>query len=171
SLSSRRSRPRAQRPADAGIGRGRAGRQDQGRVSTNAGHSVLGQGQSLREGHPSRRLSTQGHVRPHGAAGEDSDFAGQEARAQTGGSVIRAGSFATDIRRELSCRLFSCRAATCRLARHCPLVISKGSVAPIIQSENVAKVYRIGKVDVPALRGVSFTVEKGEFVSIVGPSG
>jgi putative ABC transport system ATP-binding protein len=44
-------------------------------------------------------------------------------------------------------------------------------VAPIIQSENVAKVYRIGKVDVPALRGVSFTVEKGEFVSIVGPSG
>jgi putative ABC transport system ATP-binding protein len=44
-------------------------------------------------------------------------------------------------------------------------------VAPIIQSENVAKVYRIGKVDVPALRGVSFAVEKGEFVSIVGPSG
>jgi putative ABC transport system ATP-binding protein len=44
-------------------------------------------------------------------------------------------------------------------------------VAPIIQAENVAKIYRIGKVDVPALRGVSFTVEKGEFVSIVGPSG
>jgi putative ABC transport system ATP-binding protein len=44
-------------------------------------------------------------------------------------------------------------------------------VAPIIQAENVAKVYRIGKVDVQALRGVSFTVEKGEFVSIVGPSG
>jgi putative ABC transport system ATP-binding protein len=44
-------------------------------------------------------------------------------------------------------------------------------VAPIIQAENVAKVYRIGKVDVPALRGVSFAVEKGEFVSIVGPSG
>jgi putative ABC transport system ATP-binding protein len=44
-------------------------------------------------------------------------------------------------------------------------------VAPIIQAENVTKVYRIGKVDVPALRGVSFAVEKGEFVSIVGPSG
>lgn len=44
-------------------------------------------------------------------------------------------------------------------------------MAPIIQAENVTKVYRIGKVDVPALRGVSFTVEKGEFVSIVGPSG
>jgi len=44
-------------------------------------------------------------------------------------------------------------------------------VAPIIQAENVTKVYRIGKVDVPALRGVSFSVETGEFVSIVGPSG
>jgi len=44
-------------------------------------------------------------------------------------------------------------------------------VAAIIQAENVTKVYRIGKVDVPALRGVSFSVEKGEFVSIVGPSG
>ena len=44
-------------------------------------------------------------------------------------------------------------------------------MAPIIQAENVTKVYRIGKVDVPALRGVSFSVETGEFVSIVGPSG
>ena len=42
---------------------------------------------------------------------------------------------------------------------------------PIIQVDNVTKVYRIGKVEVPALRGVSFQVEQGEFVSIVGPSG
>ena len=44
-------------------------------------------------------------------------------------------------------------------------------MAPIIQAENLTKVYRSGKLDVTALRGVSFNVEKGEFVSIVGPSG
>jgi len=44
-------------------------------------------------------------------------------------------------------------------------------VAAIIQVENVTKVYRSGRLNVSALRGVSFTVEKGEFVSIVGPSG
>src|SRR5512146_2987181 len=37
--------------------------------------------------------------------------------------------------------------------------------------DNVHKTYRIGKVDVPAVRGVSFTAEAGEFISIVGPSG
>ena len=41
----------------------------------------------------------------------------------------------------------------------------------IIQGDNVTKVYRVGRVDVPALRGISLKVEKGEFVSIVGPSG
>jgi putative ABC transport system ATP-binding protein len=44
-------------------------------------------------------------------------------------------------------------------------------MAWMIQAENVRKTYHIGKVDVPALRGVSLQVEKGEFVSIVGPSG
>src|SRR3954447_6278163 len=44
-------------------------------------------------------------------------------------------------------------------------------VAPIISVENVTKTYRIGKVDVPAVRGISFSVEPGEFVSVVGPSG
>ena len=44
--------------------------------------------------------------------------------------------------------------------------VNINTVAPIIQVENIAKVYRIGKVEVPALRGVSFEVQPGEFVSI-----
>ncbi|MBZ4376001.1 ABC transporter ATP-binding protein [Corallococcus sp. AS-1-6] len=42
---------------------------------------------------------------------------------------------------------------------------------PVIQLKNVAKVYRSGDVEVRALRGVDFTVEPGEFVSIMGSSG
>jgi putative ABC transport system ATP-binding protein len=42
---------------------------------------------------------------------------------------------------------------------------------PIIEAIDLHKTYHIGKIEVPALRGVSFYVEKGEFVSVVGPSG
>src|SRR5574341_188545 len=44
-------------------------------------------------------------------------------------------------------------------------------VDPILKTENLWKVYRTGKVDVSALRGVNFEVSAGEFVAVMGPSG
>ena len=42
---------------------------------------------------------------------------------------------------------------------------------PIIEADHLGKTYRSGKLEVPALRDVSFNVEPGQFVAIVGPSG
>lgn len=41
----------------------------------------------------------------------------------------------------------------------------------LIRVENLTKVYKMGSVEVHALRGVSFSIEPQEFVSIMGPSG
>ena len=41
----------------------------------------------------------------------------------------------------------------------------------MIQVEHISKIYKTGEVEVPALQDVTFTVNKGEFVAIMGPSG
>ena len=43
--------------------------------------------------------------------------------------------------------------------------------SPIILAENLTKTYQAGKVQVTAVRGLSLSVDPGEFVAIVGPSG
>jgi putative ABC transport system ATP-binding protein len=44
-------------------------------------------------------------------------------------------------------------------------------MTPIVTMQNVVKEYHLGETVVQALRGVSLTVEKGDFISIAGPSG
>ena len=46
-----------------------------------------------------------------------------------------------------------------------------GIADPIIQVQGLTKVYRVGEVDVHALRGIDLEVARGEFVAIVGSSG
>ncbi|MGZ3461219.1 MAG: ABC transporter ATP-binding protein, partial [Archangium sp.] len=46
-----------------------------------------------------------------------------------------------------------------------------GGSHPIVSLTEVTKTYTLGKVQVPALRGVTLEVYPGEFISIAGPSG
>ncbi len=42
---------------------------------------------------------------------------------------------------------------------------------PVLRAENLTKIYRMGEVEVVALKGVNFAVQRGEFVAIMGASG
>jgi putative ABC transport system ATP-binding protein len=46
-----------------------------------------------------------------------------------------------------------------------------GNITPIIQVNNVVKKFKVGEGEITVLKGISFEVNQGEFVSIVGPSG
>lgn len=41
----------------------------------------------------------------------------------------------------------------------------------VVKMENAKKHYKVGKVEVPALRGINLSIEKGDFAAIAGPSG
>ena len=42
---------------------------------------------------------------------------------------------------------------------------------PLISTRDLARTYRVGDIDVRALRGVTVEVQRGEFVALTGPSG
>ncbi|GAB4240386.1 MAG: ABC transporter ATP-binding protein [Acidobacteriota bacterium] len=49
--------------------------------------------------------------------------------------------------------------------------VELGQRRNIVEARDLRMVYRVGKVEVPALRGVDLTVREGEFVAVMGPSG
>jgi putative ABC transport system ATP-binding protein len=49
--------------------------------------------------------------------------------------------------------------------------VKTDSSKPILETVDLKMVYRVGKVDVQALRGVNVLVSQGEYVAIMGPSG
>jgi len=44
-------------------------------------------------------------------------------------------------------------------------------MSEVIRVENLFKIYRMGDVEVPALRGINLIIERGEFVAVMGSSG
>ena len=41
----------------------------------------------------------------------------------------------------------------------------------MVELDNITKVYHMGKVEVPALRGITFNIQQGEIVALIGASG
>jgi putative ABC transport system ATP-binding protein len=58
-----------------------------------------------------------------------------------------------------------------RNGKHAPLPIDEFGRKAVIDIRGITKMYKMGEVDVHALRGVNLTIFEGEFVAIMGPSG
>ena len=58
-----------------------------------------------------------------------------------------------------------------RRPRFEPVSPEAGAAGLVVEAREVSKTYRLGRVQVPALRGVTLRIERGEIVAIVGPSG
>ena len=52
-----------------------------------------------------------------------------------------------------------------------PGSVPDGPVAPVFRARGLCKVYRMGEVEVPALRDVDLDIARGEFIVLLGPSG
>lgn len=61
------------------------------------------------------------------------------------------------------------RVATLRESAH--QADAPRTAAPIISLRDITKVYKMGKQELKVLDGVSFEIEKGDFIAILGPSG
>lgn len=48
--------------------------------------------------------------------------------------------------------------------------VERATREPRIELESVVKIYRTGKLEYPALRGVDLRIDAGEMVAVVGPS-
>ena len=42
---------------------------------------------------------------------------------------------------------------------------------PLIELKDIRKTYSLGEIDVPVLKGISLTIDKGEYVALMGASG